>query len=141
MNYVLGFAFLNDDKDVILIEKTKPDWQKGLLNGVGGKLEDYDDSSVHAMVREFREETGIETTIHEWDYFGEMYGDGFHINLFRASLDDARPEALTDEIPYICDVATLNKSRDMCISNIPWLVNMALDQDIQHTYFSIKYIR
>jgi 8-oxo-dGTP diphosphatase len=68
VTYVLGFAFLNGDKDVILIEKTKPDWQKGLMNGVGGKLESYDESSLHAMVREFREETGIDTRLTQWKH-------------------------------------------------------------------------
>jgi 8-oxo-dGTP diphosphatase len=143
MIYVLGFAFKNNDRDVILIEKTKPDWQKGLLNGVGGKVESYDDTYTHAMVREFREETGIETINTQWQQFGEMYDTNFHIFLFRTSLvgDDIYPQQMEDEIPYTCDVETLLMSRDMCISNVPWLVNMALDKDIANTYFSVRYIR
>jgi 8-oxo-dGTP diphosphatase len=142
VTYVLGFAFLNGDKDVILIEKTKPDWQKGLMNGVGGKLESYDESSLHAMVREFREETGIDTRLTQWKTFGEMYGDGFFIHLYRTSLPlGCKPQQMEDEVPYIFNVAQLNKNRDKLISNIPWLVNMALDKDIDNTYFSVKYIR
>jgi len=34
--YVLGF--LMDNYRVVLIEKQRPAWQKGLLNGVGGHI-------------------------------------------------------------------------------------------------------
>jgi 8-oxo-dGTP diphosphatase len=55
--YVLGFAFDKSD-NVILVRKQKPKWQKGLLNGVGGKIE-IGETSSDAMFREFREETGL----------------------------------------------------------------------------------
>ena len=58
--YVLGFAFSRDKKDIILISKLNPEWQKGKLNGVGGKVEFEDASPMDAMYREFKEETGIE---------------------------------------------------------------------------------
>lgn len=54
-SYVVGFAFFG--KQVLLIEKNRPEWQKGLLNGVGGKIEDGEIPS-EAMKREFEEETG-----------------------------------------------------------------------------------
>jgi hypothetical protein len=34
---VAGFLFRNNDTEVALIRKNKPDWQKGKLNGIGGK--------------------------------------------------------------------------------------------------------
>lgn len=34
--YVVGFCFNSDLSQIILIEKNKPEWQKGYLNGVGG---------------------------------------------------------------------------------------------------------
>lgn len=44
--YVLGFAFtpkdLKGNQKVVLIEKLKPEWQKGKFNGIGGKLEKDD---------------------------------------------------------------------------------------------------
>lgn len=53
---VVGFAF--DDKllNVALIKKKKPEWQKGYLNGVGGKVKDGE-GYHEAMTREFEEET------------------------------------------------------------------------------------
>src|SRR5258706_10631348 len=55
-SYVVGFLF-DDEGNVALIRKTKPLWQKGLLNGVGGKIEPGEEP-IKAMRREFLEETG-----------------------------------------------------------------------------------
>ncbi len=55
--YVCGFMFSPDKKQVALIRKTKPEWQKDLLNGIGGKIESGE-SPHEAMVREFYEESG-----------------------------------------------------------------------------------
>lgn len=57
-HYVLGFAFTPDFEKVALIRKNKPDWQAGLLNGIGGKVEVGECPAV-AMDREFLEETGV----------------------------------------------------------------------------------
>ena len=57
--YVLGFAFTTDGR-VALIQKKRPAWQAGRLNGIGGKVEGTEHSAA-AMVREFREETGVDT--------------------------------------------------------------------------------
>jgi len=39
MNYVCGFMMTWDLQQFLLIRKTHPDWQKGKLNGIGGKIE------------------------------------------------------------------------------------------------------
>ena len=38
--YVAGFLFSRDGSLLALILKNKPDWQKGKLNAIGGKIED-----------------------------------------------------------------------------------------------------
>ena len=38
--YVCGFAFDNTKQYVTLIEKKRPNWQAGYLNGVGGHIEE-----------------------------------------------------------------------------------------------------
>ena len=60
--------FSEDLKRVVLIKKNKPDWQRGLFNGVGGKIEKAE-SSFDAMAREFEEETGVKTDPVDWWYF------------------------------------------------------------------------
>lgn len=56
-HYVLGFIF-NETKDrVLLVKKKRPIWQAGRWNGIGGKIEDDDESPIFAMNREGHEET------------------------------------------------------------------------------------
>jgi 8-oxo-dGTP pyrophosphatase MutT (NUDIX family) len=57
--YVLIFPDADADGDVMLIRKAKPEWQKGRLNLVGGKVEPGE-SFYDAAVREFGEETGLD---------------------------------------------------------------------------------
>lgn len=68
-HYVLGFLFSEDSDYVVLIHKNRPDWQKGKLNGVGGKIEPGE-SMYAAMRREFLEETGVD--IPDWQLCGEL---------------------------------------------------------------------
>lgn len=61
--YVVGYCFSPDFDAVALIEKIKPTWQKGKLNGIGGKIEPGE-APVEAMRREFGEEATA--VIREW---------------------------------------------------------------------------
>ena len=64
--YVVGFLFSPKHDWVVLIEKLRPKWQVGLLNGVGGHIESGE-LSYKAMVREFHEEAGVPDT--KWRQF------------------------------------------------------------------------
>lgn len=63
IRYCLGFVYAQDGT-VLLREHQR----LGGLNGFGGKIE-AGESPVQAMVREFREEAGIETTKEDWVSF------------------------------------------------------------------------
>jgi 8-oxo-dGTP pyrophosphatase MutT (NUDIX family) len=54
--YVLGFVFDRRYNNVLLVEKARPEWQAGKLNGLGGKVE-VGELPAAAMIRELREET------------------------------------------------------------------------------------
>lgn len=56
--YCAGFLFGPYLADVALIRKAKPAWQRGKLNGIGGKVEPGE-TPHDAMVREFEEEAGV----------------------------------------------------------------------------------
>ncbi len=71
--YVVGFAFDADLKEVALIRKKTPEWQAGLLNGLGGHV-DEGETPEQAMVREFYEEGGVETNVDHWVYFMDKIG-------------------------------------------------------------------
>jgi len=40
--YVLGFLFSQDETRIALIRKTRPLWQEGRLNAIGGHAEEGD---------------------------------------------------------------------------------------------------
>ncbi len=71
MKYVCGFAQASTpefENRVLLIKKERPDWQLGLWNGIGGKIE-TGEGIRKAMQRKFLEETGIETEVTDWQSF------------------------------------------------------------------------
>ena len=88
--YVVGFAYSLDKSKVMLIRKQKPEWQKGCLNGIGGKIEPGEKPN-EAMTRECREETGLTLC---WQYRGYMSG----INNDQSSFECYIFYAYSDEI-------------------------------------------
>ena len=137
--YVLGFAFNKRKDEIVLIEKQKPDWQKGKLNGVGGKLENEDESPLYAMVREFKEETGVDTKIDQWNLFGcmtfekDIMGGGAKVWLFRM-FDNCILDCLTTESEEILRVNT-DTCLDVydCMHNLPILIPLALSEEFSYT--------
>jgi 8-oxo-dGTP pyrophosphatase MutT (NUDIX family) len=123
--YVLGFLFSLDLQQVALIRKLRPEWQNGFLNGIGGKIEFKDDSPMMAMIREFEEEAGFEYK--EWDEFAIMKGKGWDVYCYRGKSDLSKLESKTDEKIEIVDVA--NFESHSVLSNLSWLIPMALDVD------------
>ena len=148
--YVVGFAFgigeREDISHVLLIRKVKPKWQKGTLNGIGGKLEDLE-TPTQAMVREFREETGILTQPMQWEQFcelsgAEVYVEGlegttFTLYFFKAFMSVAvlklaRAETIAEgaEEPVLVNLDNLwmwaAKDGVKTVPNVRWLVPMAL---------------
>lgn len=137
--YVLGFAFTKDKSEIILIEKQKPDWQKGKLNGVGGKVEPDDVNETDAMIREFREETGVDTSPEQWHKFGTMIfvkdimGGEAEVYLFRM-FDNVVYDCVTSESEQILRVNT-DTCLDVfnCMHNLPILIPLALSEEFRYT--------
>lgn len=80
---VLGFMVSPDFQYVVLIKKDtigNPDqeWQHGCLNGVGGKVK-LGEGIKDAMVREFLEETGINTNTEDWTSCGEITNNASYV--------------------------------------------------------------
>lgn len=123
-NYVLGFAF--NDYQVLLIEKQKPAWQKGLYNGLGGHIE-KDETPIAAMVREFKEECGIDTNESDWELYAEMKGDDWDCKCFRAlntfALCDAKKTTSEEPKTFHC----MGIEEVPTISNVPALIFLARD--------------
>lgn len=64
----VGFVFEKGFKHVLLIEKQSPDWQRGLLNGIGGKCK-QDEPFILTIARETFEETDLLLVPELWTHF------------------------------------------------------------------------
>jgi len=124
--YVVGFLFNEKHDWVLLIEKKRPKWQIGLLNGVGGHIEDGE-PSYSAMVREFEEEAGVLNT--NWSQFAILRKDGeWQVDFYFSDnpvWDSIKQK--TDEKLVPVEVAKLP---DNTIYNLRWLIPLALDKDV-----------
>lgn len=125
-HYVLGFYFSPHHSHVVLIQKLKPMWQRGKLNGVGGKLEDGE-SSATAMRREFKEEAGLDLHEDKWIHFGRLVVhrqqiDNAYVDLFSTSGPLTDLLSVTDEKLFISPFPV---QADNTLSNIRWLTEMA----------------
>lgn len=67
--YTIGALFTPELDLVLLIEKTKPDWQKGRLNLPGGHIE-QGETCLQCVRREFQEETGLD--VEKWIHIGRI---------------------------------------------------------------------
>jgi 8-oxo-dGTP diphosphatase len=130
---VVGFCFTLDRQLVILILKNKPEWQRGKLNGVGGKIKlDTNESPGEAMVREWHEETG--TTISEecWRLFCELrHGDNYVFFFETRSVEmfpiPSQPEGREQANWF--KVENILSSARPAINNLKWLLPLADEAD------------
>lgn len=137
-DYCLGFAFNPDHTEVLLITKQKPAWQKGKVNGIGGKLEPYE-LAIDAMRREFKEECGVETEIEQWGEVCIMRSDDskdhpdkdeWRVTVFTAELFDTQYSnwrSCTAEEVFSYDVTKLCCEYGSMHANLRWLIPLCLD--------------
>lgn len=119
--YVLGFLFPRSLDSVLLIEKNRPEWQAGLKNGIGGKVENGETWEA-AMQREFLEETGADVS--DWTPFLYLKGLEWTVRCFW-SVGDPEVKTMTDE-KLVSTIFPL-RPWDKVIPNLHWLVPMARD--------------
>jgi 8-oxo-dGTP diphosphatase len=124
--YVAGFLFCPSRQSVALVRKNRPAFQAGLLNAVGGKIEEGE-TPEQAMVREFREEAGM--SVPEWREEAFLVGGNFEVTFFSAVspiIDEVR--TMTDEPIEVHPVADVLLRRIPVMRNLPLLVAACLDE-------------
>lgn len=129
--YAAGFMFDTRFERVALIRKARPAWQMGKLNGLGGKVEPGE-TTIETMVREFKEEGGVQTSQDDWGHFlrmsGQSMGGGDYSCDFFATVGDLDKLRLVEaegvEIVWLHDV---NPARTDLVDGIPWIIPMALE--------------
>lgn len=110
MKYVL--CFVQDGFYTLVLEKVRPEWQKGRLNLPGGKIEPGE-TPEEAAVRELYEETGLETDVCET--MGEIEGPDWHITVVKCYPIDyniqQREEERPDWLEHVHDRRLMNNLR------------------------------
>ena len=126
--YVVGFAFDHKLEGVLLCQKNRPEWQAGKLNGLGGKIENGE-SPIEAMIREFKEEAGLDH--HGWTYVGmRTMKDVFDLHLFATRIhmsDLAKAAAFETDEPNLLLPVNFNNLHVQGIPGLVWNVAMALE--------------
>jgi 8-oxo-dGTP diphosphatase len=127
IHYCVGSVFYRD-ASVALVQKLNPKWQKGLFNGIGGKIEEGE-TPLQAMDREWNEETGHPAPT--WTKFCLLTDfRGWEVHFYTASVEgedwdmpkeNDRGEPLSWKPVDLYDVPH--------VSNLEWLIPMALCSD------------
>lgn len=125
MEYVVGFRIDPNKGRVVLVRKEKPAWQRGFLNGVGGKIEPGE-TAEEAIVREFEEEAGLLIT--DWENTIVLTGDGYQVTFFRSFGDVESVRTVTDEQIIVHEIRNLFVLA--VIPNLRWLIPMQLDNTL-----------
>lgn len=110
---------------VALMRRTRPAWQAGRVNALGGKVMDGE-APAEAARREVREEAGVDVA--EWEEFLVWDDAAYRMHAVRA-FDERADAARTveDQSIFVCTVAALPAN---AIDNLRWLVPLALDRDV-----------
>ncbi len=134
--YVLGFPFYKDMTQqfveqatrILLLKKRKPPSHKGLLNGFGGKIEEEKkETAVEAMVREFKEETGLATEHKEWALFAVLEGKDYKVFCFMAWMEEARLTKAHNAVEA-CHYINVNGLPYNVVPDLRYLIPLALDR-------------
>ncbi|MEP7066081.1 MAG: NUDIX domain-containing protein [Gemmatimonadota bacterium] len=123
--FVLALLFSADLRQVVLMRRTRPEWQAGRVNALGGRIMDGE-SPFAAAQREAREECGVDEA--GWVEVLVWEDAEYELHVMRAVSDRARDaRTLEDQEVYLADVSALPEN---VIDNLRWLVPLALDRDV-----------
>jgi len=136
--YVIGFLLERPSERVLLVRKNKPTWQRGLLNGIGGKIEP-NETPMAAMHREWAEEVGDGKML-PWRYFAQMTSSRSLIDCYAAECNHLPRDSGFNDVGE--EFATVHLSeiglRRDCIRNLKWLLPLAFD-DPHHQFIVAEF--
>lgn len=135
--YVVGFLFNEDESAVTLLRKSRPEWQAGKLNGVGGHVE-KGESYDAAMAREAREECGLDGS---WEHFASIKGEGWTMHCYVTHLAAGQQTEDSNDVgePFEkCPVSMVTAAEVETIPNLRWLVPMAMSTNRGEWPYAIR---
>jgi 8-oxo-dGTP diphosphatase len=136
--YTLGFIFDKHLKRVLLVHKTRPDWQKGKLNGIGGKYEGGE-TAEECIARETLEEADLKIPKKKWVYVGTIHQSIGNVGILTAVYEGSMRDAVTNTDEKV-EWYPVDKLPRNVLTNIHWLVPLCLDKEARKfAEFSIQY--
>ncbi|WP_026803660.1 NUDIX domain-containing protein [Aliarcobacter lanthieri] len=109
MRCVLGI--ITDGKKILLLRKNNPDWQRGLYNGIGGKI-DIDSTPIDTIIKISKEEIGLD--ILNWNELETIILDnGIELTYLLSLVDEEqikKAKSLTDERLEIFNIDKLPRN-------------------------------
>ena len=125
--YVLALLFTPDGSRVALMRRTRPAWQAGRVNALGGKLLPLE-SAAAAASREVLEEAGVRVPEAAWREVVVWRDPVYRMHVLSA-FHEAAASARTaeDQEVFLAETSDLPAES---IENLRWLIPLALDRDV-----------
>ena len=126
MRVVVGI--ITDNKEILLLKKNNPDWQKGLYNGIGGKVE-LNTTPLETIIKKSEEDLGI--NISNWrELDSEISSSGIEIVYFLTTLNENEIKKLQSQ--------TDDRAELFSINNLPTNILQDLKIQIERQFFKPK---
>lgn len=126
MRVVVGI--ITNNKEILLLKKNNPDWQKGLYNGIGGKVE-LNTTPLETIIKKCQEELGV--NISNWiELDSEISSSGIEIVYFLTTLNEGEIKKLQSQTDERAELFSIN--------NLPTNILQDLKIQIERQFFKPK---
>ena len=126
MRVVVGI--ITDNKEILLLKKNNPDWQRGLYNGIGGKVE-LNTTPLETITKKCQEELGV--NISNWiELDSEISSSGIEIVYFLTTLNENEIKKLQSQTDERAELFSIN--------NLPTNILQDLKIQIERQFFKPK---
>ncbi|MGJ0328781.1 NUDIX hydrolase [Aliarcobacter cryaerophilus] len=126
MRVVVGI--ITDNEEILLLKKNNPDWQKGLYNGIGGKVE-LNTTPLETIIKKCQEELGV--NILNWiELDSEISSSGIEIVYFLTTLNEGEIKKLQSQTDERAELFSIN--------NLPTNILQDLKIQIERQFFKPK---
>ena len=126
MRVVVGI--ITDNIEILLLRKNNPDWQKGLYNGIGGKVE-LNTTPLETIIKKCQEELGA--NISNWiELDSEISSSGIEIVYFLTTLNEGEIKKLQSQTDERAELFSIN--------NLPTNILQDLKIQIERQFFKPK---
>ena len=126
MRVVVGV--ITDNKEILLLKKNNPDWQRGLYNGIGGKVE-LNTTPLETIIKKCQEELGV--NISNWiELDSEISSSGIEIVYFLTTLNENEIKKLQSQTDERAELFSIN--------NLPTNILQDLKIQIERQFFKPK---